>query len=202
MARAEFVTCRAAVKRALSEALGVSATGISLGRDACPGCGSEEHGPPVVRIPATTWQFSVTHTAGLGMVALSPFRVGVDVERVRPLDADRFDSAVLTRAERRAVYALPEGGPRALAFLRCWTRKEAVLKAVGIGIATDLTAVDTGPGGLAPGTGHPVGSALVDTSPLGFPALWRAHGVAVPDGWVASLALPAAAGGPHSVRRL
>ncbi|MEU9030997.1 4'-phosphopantetheinyl transferase superfamily protein [Streptomyces sp. NPDC048383] len=222
VARAGFITCRAAVKRALSEVLGVPADGVSLGREACPGCGNEDHGPPVVRFPATAWRISVAHTDGLGMVALSPFRVGVDVEHVRPLDADRFDSVVLTPVERRAVYARPEGAARTLAFLRCWTRKEAVLKAVGIGIATDLTALDTGAGGLAPDTAQDIGTArdlapaqpahtaqdfapgqIVDTAPLGFPALWRTVGLAVPDGWVASLALPAgAAGGPYSVRRL
>ncbi|MBW5483253.1 4'-phosphopantetheinyl transferase family protein [Streptomyces bambusae] len=214
-----------------------------------------------MEFPATTWQYSVAHTDGLGMLALSPFRVGIDVEHVRPLDAERFDFLVLTPAERRAVYALPEGDARTLAFLRCWTRKEAVLKAVGVGIAAELTALETGSEGLAEGfagglaenlgggladglaeglaeglaggdgaahvvatahdgglhgldtahdrglhgadTAHPVHAGdLVDTAPLGFPGSWRTTALAVPDGWVATIALPAGADRLPAVRRL
>ncbi|RSS80835.1 4'-phosphopantetheinyl transferase superfamily protein [Streptomyces sp. WAC06614] len=197
IARAEFVTCRAAVKRALSQALDVPAGEISLGRLPCPGCGSVEHGPPAVRRPATTWRYSVAHSAGIGMLALSPFRVGVDVERRRTLDIAGFDDPVLTSTERRALYALPEGDVRTSAFLRCWTRKEAVLKAVGIGVAAELTALETGAGGPADS-----GVTCIDTTPIGFPGSWRTTDLAVPEDWVASIALPAGADRPPTVRRL
>ena len=72
--------------------------------------------------------------------------VGIDVEKIRPLP----DAAELTNQlhpqEREALLCLP---PAALetAFYRCWTRKEAVLKAVGMGLSMPLHSfsVSTGP---------------------------------------------------------
>ncbi|WP_330301252.1 4'-phosphopantetheinyl transferase family protein [Streptomyces sp. NBC_00503] len=193
-ARAEFITCRAAVKRVLSGVLDVPAAEVALGRNPCPGCGSAEHGPPAVLLPATPWRISIAHTHGLGMLALSPFRVGIDVEQVRPLDVGQVDAPVLTRAEREAVTAQPEGLARATAFLRCWTRKEAVLKALGIGITIDLTTLES--------RAWAEGPAQVTTSALGSPSTWRMATVPSPAGWVAALALPAGADRPPSVRPL
>lgn len=193
-ARAEFITCRAAVRRALSDVFRPSAAEIVLGRTPCPGCGSEEHGPPAVLHPATSARISIAHTQGLGMLALSPFRVGIDVERVRALDVAEVEAPVLTAAERLAVRALPEGPSRTAAFLRCWTRKEAVCKALGIGITTDLTALESH--GWTPGPAHTTTTALDSVR------TWRMADVPVPEGWTASLALPAGADRPPSVRRL
>ncbi|MFD7257529.1 4'-phosphopantetheinyl transferase family protein [Streptomyces sp. NPDC059874] len=128
------------------------------------------------------------------MLALSPFRVGIDVEQIRPLDVAQVDTPVLTAAEREAVMALPEGPDRTTAFLRCWTRKEAVLKALGIGLTTDLTALES--------RGWAEGPAHVTTSALGSPSTWRMATVPTPAGWVAALALPAGADRPPSVRLL
>ncbi|MFD9375467.1 4'-phosphopantetheinyl transferase family protein [Streptomyces sp. NPDC059999] len=193
-AQVEFITCRAAVRKALSGVFHVPATDISIGRNPCPGCGSAEHGPPALRHPATPWSISLAHTSGLGVLALSPFQVGIDVERIRELDVEQLDAPVLTPAERRAVRAMPEGPSRATAFLRCWTRKEAVLKAVGIGITTDLTALETR--SWAPGPAH------ITLSALGSPTTWRVADVLAPAGWTAALALPRGAERPPSVRRL
>lgn len=120
--------------------------------------------------------------------------MGIDVERIRELDVEQLDAPVLTPAERRAVRAMPEGPSRATAFLRCWTRKEAVLKAVGIGITTDLTALETR--SWAPGPAH------ITLSALGSPTTWRVADVLAPAGWTAALALPRGAERPPSVRRL
>ncbi|MFJ3928523.1 4'-phosphopantetheinyl transferase family protein [Streptomyces sp. NPDC090022] len=193
-ARTEFVTCRAAVRRVLSGLLDVPATDIALGRTPCPGCGAADHGPPAVRFPVTPWRISIAHTAGLGLLALSPFRVGVDVERLRPLDVAEIGGPVLSGAERRELRALPYGTARTTGFLRCWTRKEAVLKAVGVGITADLTALET--------RFWEQGPAHVATTGPGSPATWRVADVPVPQGWIASLALPAGADRPLSVRPL
>ncbi|MEU5896789.1 MULTISPECIES: 4'-phosphopantetheinyl transferase superfamily protein [unclassified Streptomyces] len=70
--------------------------------------------------------------------------VGVDVERHRALEEDRLAPACLTGPERAYVADTAEPG-RPAAFLRCWTRKEAVLKGCGVGLAADLTALDVRP---------------------------------------------------------
>jgi len=68
--------------------------------------------------------------------------IGVDVELVRELDdllsvADGHFSA----AERRALRALP-AAERHTGFFRCWTRKEALVKALGEGLGYPLDSFD------------------------------------------------------------
>jgi 4'-phosphopantetheinyl transferase len=78
--------------------------------------------------------FNVSHTDGLAVFAVGHTRVGVDVERVRSIpDADGLVSRFFTRRECDQFHALPTAD-RPGAFLRAWTRKEAVLKAIGRGV--------------------------------------------------------------------
>lgn len=79
------------------------------------------------------------------MLAVSRTPVGVDVEALRDVHVTELAGVTLTAAEQQVVLVMPEPR-RTRAFLRCWTRKEAVLKAVGVGITTSLTALETSPG--------------------------------------------------------
>lgn len=91
-------------------------------------------------------RFNLSHSQGVGLIALSEqAELGVDVELVRPmrdaiaLAADHFDAA-----EREALAALAAGPARDLAFFRCWTRKEACLKAAGVGLGLDTRRFHVG----------------------------------------------------------
>ena len=88
-------------------------------------------------------RFNLAHSADLAVIAVTHGReVGVDVER---LDA-RVDS--LEIAERffspREAAALRGRSPSAQtrAFFHCWTRKEAYLKARGMGVTWPLDRVE------------------------------------------------------------
>ncbi|WP_231627010.1 4'-phosphopantetheinyl transferase family protein [Streptomyces apocyni] len=180
-AAAEFVMCRATVRRVLAPLLGVEPREVVLGRRPCPGCGDARHGPPTVSHPANFWHISMSHSSGIGMLAVAERPVGVDVEAVRDTPVDTLSERVLTRLEREHVDDLPEGIARTLAFLRCWTRKEAVLKGAGIGITTDLTAVETHPSHAGP--------VAVTTELGGQRETWSVTRPVVPSGWTAALAL-------------
>ena len=79
-------------------------------------------------------QFNVSHTEGLAVYAVGRARVGVDVERCRTIpDADGLVTRFFSRRECAQFHALPAEA-RQTAFLRAWTRKEAVLKAIGRGV--------------------------------------------------------------------
>ncbi len=97
-------------------------------------------GKPFLTTPAAP-HFNLSHsdtTAALAVTVSSP--IGLDIEAHRPLTDDiagRFFSA----AEIEALHALPEAA-RAAAFFRCWTRKEAVVKALGDGLNRPLTSFD------------------------------------------------------------
>lgn len=82
-------------------------------------------------------RFSLSHSESFGALAIAPFRVGLDIEAVRPLRLSIAD-ACFTAAERDDLRRVAEED-RLPALLRCWTRKEAVLKACGAG----LSALDT-----------------------------------------------------------
>lgn len=76
-------------------------------------------------------EFNISHTEGLvALVTCNAGPVGIDVEHLRPLDPDDLGTA-LTADDRRRIAAADD--PVA-AMLRCWTAKEAVVKAAGLGI--------------------------------------------------------------------
>lgn len=84
-------------------------------------------------------RFNLTHAAGRAVCAVAcDIDVGVDLERVRVLpELDALVRQVMSPLERMLFDELPVS-ERMVAFHRCWTRKEACLKAQGVGIVRDL----------------------------------------------------------------
>jgi 4'-phosphopantetheinyl transferase len=77
--------------------------------------------------------FNLSHSGNVAIVAVAGgMELGVDVERVRPVSPDVV-AGCLAPAEAAALAALPPA-LREEAFIRCWTRKEAFLKATGAGL--------------------------------------------------------------------
>ncbi len=88
-------------------------------------------------------RFNLAHAEDTVLYAFSPaFDVGVDVELLRPDAADRgVAERFFSPAEVAVLRSLPEG-EQAHAFLACWTRKEAFLKARGDGLTLALDSFD------------------------------------------------------------
>lgn len=86
--------------------------------------------------------FSLTHTRGLVACAVAVAgRVGIDAETdSRSADVDLLMPEVCAPPERAALAALA-GAARRSRFLDFWTLKEAYLKAQGLGISENLTAI-------------------------------------------------------------
>ena len=64
--------------------------------------------------------------------------IGIDVEKIRELnDAESIAARFFSTGELSDLRSVPPCG-RALAFFRCWTRKEAYVKATGEGLAVPL----------------------------------------------------------------
>ena len=99
------------------------------------------HGKPAIQADREPLFFNLSHTTNVGAIAVSrQFKVGVDVEAWRPVRAgvaERFFS----KSEVKALDAFP-GEERTAAFFRCWTRKEAVVKAMGDGLSRPLNSFD------------------------------------------------------------
>jgi 4'-phosphopantetheinyl transferase len=88
-------------------------------------------------------RFNLSHSQGLALFALVLDRnVGVDVEALRTLpNAEQIAERFFSPAERAAFRALPPD-QRQLAFFRCWTQKEAFIKALGEGLSLALDRFD------------------------------------------------------------
>jgi 4'-phosphopantetheinyl transferase len=184
-AAAAFARTRAGARRALGALLGVPASEIVLGREACPGCGDPRHGPPRLAHPDTPLAISLSRTTGRGLLALgTAARVGVDVEALRSC-TDAMAVLALTDREREAVRSVPPGEQRDRLLLRGWTRKEAVVKALGTGlVGTRLNRLET----------HldDPGPVLISHAHRGRATAWSVADLDVGEGYVAAVATPPA----------
>lgn len=92
-------------------------------------------------VDAPMLDFSLTHTDGaVGVAVTANARIGLDLERLRPVTASRFRRAFST-AEWYAISGAEDANAE---LLRIWTRKEALLKAIGVGIRRPLAEVLAG----------------------------------------------------------
>lgn len=127
---AQYIAARGTVRKILAGYLGVAPQAIVFAVG--------PHGKPSVE----GLSFNFSDSGALGALAVSrEGALGVDIERV----SERGHAALARRyfapAEIAAFEALPEA-EQAAAFYRVWTRKEAFLKAMGTGLATDLRAFE------------------------------------------------------------
>jgi 4'-phosphopantetheinyl transferase len=89
--------------------------------------------------------FSGSESGGTALLAVARTgELGVDIERIRPERADlRFARRYFHPAETAALEAL-DGEARLRAFFATWTRKEALVKAVGQGLRIPLASFRVG----------------------------------------------------------
>jgi 4'-phosphopantetheinyl transferase len=132
--------------------------------------------------------FNVSHTQGLALIAFARLgEIGIDVEQSRHcptyLDmAERFFSP----GEAAALRSLP-AEHSAEAFFHVWTRKEAFLKALGLGLAHGLERFE-----VAVPPEQPARVLHVDGD-LAAGARWSLTELAPAQGYVGALAVEARA---------
>jgi 4'-phosphopantetheinyl transferase len=174
--RNEFIVGRGTLRTLLGQYLSVPPNDLHFSYSA--------FGRPCVvdHKAAAALDFNISHSGGMALLAFARGRqIGVDIERVRQdfmigEIADRFFSA----AERAALRELPED-QRHAAFFRCWTRKEAFIKALGEGLSHPLDQFDVS---LNPNTP----AALLATRPDANEAQrWTLWDIEVPYDYVAAL---------------
>jgi 4'-phosphopantetheinyl transferase len=93
------------------------------------------------RAETTDLQFNLAHSGELALVAVTRgCEVGVDAEQLRPIvHWQDIATRYFHPSESGAIDAV-EPSARNEAFLRCWTRKEAILKALGVGLGHSLAS--------------------------------------------------------------
>lgn len=136
-ARRQYILCRGALRSLLCDAL------------CCPNEELEfrplRHGKPIAFVGGTkaAFGFNVSHGGRHGLIALAPDgSVGVDVEaRSSPRNLDVLIDTVLSPDERTEVIAAA-GDEKLELFLDLWTMKEALSKALGMGMSMNVSGFE------------------------------------------------------------
>ena len=138
--RRHFIVARGFLRSVVARYLGSQpeALRFEYGAYGKPALGSEH-----------TLRFNLSHSNEVALLAVSlDAEIGVDVEHIRAdFASEDIARRYFSRAEVEVFNALPPE-ERVAAFFRCWTRKEAYIKAIGKGFSQSLSAFDVT---LAPG---------------------------------------------------
>lgn len=129
-------------------------------------------------------RFNASHAAELALYAfVHDYEVGIDVEYInRDFASEEIAQRFFSAYEVRMLTALPPT-ERAAAFFRCWTRKEAYIKAIGSGLSHPLDTFDVT---LAPN--EPAALLRVEQDPESV-RRWSLFDLAVGQGYAAALAV-------------
>ena len=127
--RRRWTAGRAALRRLLERYTGVPAAELRFARG--------EHGKPY--LAGSSVRFNMTDSGDLALYAVTlDAEIGVDVERVRAIDGASISRRFLPESEAAAVRADPAS------FFRIWTRREAYLKCIGVGLRRIDLPIETG----------------------------------------------------------
>jgi len=135
--RQHYIVARATLRRLLAERLRIAPRAVEFVET--------KYGKPRLAPVhgSADVEFNLSHSGSLAVYAFTSGRaVGVDVELIREVpDADDLAERFFSPTETASLRALPPDR-RSLAFLACWTRKEAFIKALGLGLNCPLDAFD------------------------------------------------------------
>lgn len=171
--RRRFIVARARLRQILSHCLETTPIAIRFGY--------LPRGKPYLAAPAVPLHFSVSHARNLAVFAIADnCRPGIDIECLdRVIDVEGVARRFFTANETAALLQTAHAD-RQRVFMAIWTRKEALVKALGEGLALSLNRIE------------------VSTAPEGKPEIVAAdderfsrctlHQIAVAHGYVASMA--------------
>ena len=131
--RNHFIACRGILRELIGSYLRCSPTSLrfSYGEFGKPALSLEDSSQPI--------RFNVAHSSGLALLAFARCcEIGIDVESIRAYFAgDEIAQHYFSKQELAELRALPEA-MRTEGFFECWTRKEAYIKARGLGLQIPL----------------------------------------------------------------
>ena len=127
-------------------------------------------------------RFNLSHSHEVALLAVAlDAELGVDVEQIRAdFASEEIARRFFSRAEVEVFNALPQE-EQVAAFFRCWTRKEAYIKAIGKGLSQALDAFDVT---LAPGVQAELLRAEEDDV-----SRWLLYEIDVGEGYAGALAV-------------
>ena len=139
--RVRFTQARAALRRLLAARVGCEPAEVPLA--------TGPHGKPHLAWAGGSGPpFNLSHSGSHALIALGDERtvseVGIDIEACgSDVDIEGIATLAFTACERDEVRTAPDP---LQAFYSRWTGKEAVLKAIGLGVAEQLQSIGLHPG--------------------------------------------------------
>jgi 4'-phosphopantetheinyl transferase len=133
---------RVLTRRMLAGMLHIKSHHVALTKD--------DRGRPVLDVERMAFcpaagglDFSCAHSENLFAVGVAEGgRIGIDLEVVRPENVlSLIPCRELAAVEQAWILALPEN-ERPLAFYHCWTAKESLLKALGLGVSFGMEQIE------------------------------------------------------------
>jgi 4'-phosphopantetheinyl transferase len=142
------------------------------------------HGKPFISADSANniqLYFNLSHSDTLFLLAITTDReVGIDVEQIRDgIPFSDMARLAFSLREQEELISLPDHLQQS-AFYRCWTRKEAYLKASGMGFSLHSGSFDVS---LLP---EPSASLMIAPDDL---SSWYLHDICVPENYHAALAV-------------
>lgn len=139
--RVRFTATRAALRNLLARRVGCEPAEAPLV--------ASSHGKPFIECAVgNAPQFNVSHSGSHALIALGDARtvteIGIDIEACKAdVDVDAISSLAFTTCECEEVR---NAADRLYALYTRWVGKEAVLKAIGVGVAGHLKSIGIRPG--------------------------------------------------------
>ena len=131
--RQRFIAAHGYLRKILSLYVAIPAEALSFAYT--------EHHKPYLNIPDQPLiQFNLAHSADIALIAITKqHAIGVDIEKIKDKDIMAIAKRFFSPPEITALQQLPvlEQLP---AFFRLWTRKEALVKAIGKGLSISLSS--------------------------------------------------------------
>jgi 4'-phosphopantetheinyl transferase len=172
-----FTLSRGILRVLLGRYLAIEPSGIRFAHGA--------RGKPRLSFPETPLEFNLAHSGRLATYAFAVgCELGVDIEEVRPIpDQEDIVRRMFSREECEEWLGL-DLSQRGEAFFRCWTRKEAYIKALGDGLSLPLDSFRVSfwpgvPASLIHAAGDP-----------GAASKWSLCSLAPAAGYIGALAFP------------
>lgn len=129
----KYLASHSNTRRILSSYLGCSPSAIEFKRGI--------YGKPSLQPQRHQLQFNLSHSHSTGLLAIAhDTQLGIDVEDIHPIE-EGVCEAFFSRSEQLELGTL-RGLDWLSGFFRCWTRKEAILKAEGTGLNIRLDSFD------------------------------------------------------------
>jgi 4'-phosphopantetheinyl transferase len=129
-------------------------------------------------------RFNLSHSGDIVLIAVGRHReIGVDVEKIRPeIELERLAQRFFSPGEVESLSSL-DTEHRLAAFFRCWTRKEAYIKALGGGLSIPLDQFEVT---LEPDTPPALSANREDPDEV---ARWSLYNIELGEDYLAALAV-------------